>query len=228
MTYRLSSAYLVHCRRKVGRDLRALHERRVTCQVIPNLIRFDNISFGRSVCFKMLPAIANEFQKQTASCGLFSRNLKTTSARGDVIAALRLVTCPSTLPARVLLCLPAPIARQVGLASHRFSNCKMSASLGSETSGLDGPVFPEIFRSFIPKGLFVSTQMRPSGKQSASRRRINVHGSAMREVAVPEHDAAGGCGKFDWIRAAPSRNTCQPHPSISRKLPSTCSGFCRK
>ena len=34
--------------------------RRPDAELILNLIRFDNTSFGRSVCFKMLPAIANE------------------------------------------------------------------------------------------------------------------------------------------------------------------------
>ena len=84
--------------------------------------------------------------------------------------------------------------------------------------GLDGPVLPEIFRNFISKGPFVSTQMRPSGKESASRGRINVHGSAMREVAVPEHDAAGGCGKFDWF---PGRPLAKHMPAPSVNVPET-------
>ena len=53
---------------------------------------------------------------QCVSSVVFSRNLKTTSARGGVIAAICLVTYANTLPPRISLC----------LASHRFSNCKMS------------------------------------------------------------------------------------------------------
>ena len=55
-------------------------------------------------------------KKQCVSLVVFSRNLKTTSVRGGVIAAIRLVTYANTLPARISLC----------LSLHRFSNCKMS------------------------------------------------------------------------------------------------------
>ena len=54
-------------------------------------------------------------KKQCISFVVFSRNLKTTGARGGVIAAIRLVTYANTLPSRISLC----------LASLRFSNCKM-------------------------------------------------------------------------------------------------------
>ena len=58
------------CRTRKHKEVVAAHPATVKCkaggprrpdaELILNLIRFDNTSFGRSVCFKMLPAIANE------------------------------------------------------------------------------------------------------------------------------------------------------------------------
>ena len=56
--------------------------------------------------------LCNLARNRPSFWGLFSRNLKTTSARGGVIAAIRLVTYANTLQSRISLC----------HTSHRFSN----------------------------------------------------------------------------------------------------------